>query len=68
MQIETLMKIIPNHPDVGRLYADLLSQYPDTLTLDVTNPEQPDIIFPGGRLPVPGLDSLPALIRTIYQK
>ena len=62
------MRIIPDHPDVGRLYSDLLSQYPDTLTLDVTNPERPDILFPGGRLPFPGLDALPALIRTIYQK
>lgn len=62
------MKIIPDHPDVGRLYADLLSQYPDTITLDVTDPEKPDIILPGGRLPVPRLDDLPALIRTIYLK
>lgn len=61
------MKIIPDHEDLGRLYADLLGEYPDTLTLDVSDPERPDVLFSGGRIPVPGgLNGLPGLVRTIY--
>ncbi len=61
------MKILPNDTETQRLYCDLLGQYPDTLTLDVRDPERPDLHVPGGRLPVPGgLDGLPALIRTIF--
>lgn len=61
------MKIIPNDVETQRLYCDLLWLMPDTLTLDVRNPEHPELHIPGGRLPVPGgLDGLPALIRTVY--
>lgn len=60
------MKIIPCDYETQRLHADILGKYPDFLILDVTNPERPDIIVPGGRLPISGgLDGIASLIRTI---
>lgn len=60
------MKIIPCDYETQRLHADLLGKYPDYLVLDVQSPERPELIIPGGRIPVPGgLDGLAGLIRII---